>query len=384
MSEPTTFDRLMAAVQEAAFDPGALAGGLRPSWTRQSARPATRWWSATAQDTEDVRIFMAGFYKRGERRRNLERLYFSRFHALDERLPRLRLMPDSRLVHCRDLYTEEELKRSPCYNELLLLGQAQDSLIVRLDGPAGSRILWSIHNPVDGDGWTSHEDRLVPAFVAASASVRARAPGAGPAPTRWAPRWPRCWSAQARALWSLTGGGGLWRRTTGPARSCGAATGCTTRRARCSARLRRDNAVLQKMLARTLPPFGRRGESGSMTVGRSKGSPPLVLHVTPIGQRDTDLRPWPVAALLLVHDPEDSSRLHPATVAARLGLTRMESRVAVLLAGGKSVVEIAEATGRKETTIRWHLKQICEKHGIARQAEVVQLVLSLASTPDYR
>ena len=47
----------------------------------------------------------------------------------------------------------------------------------------------------------------------------------------------------------------------------------------------------------------------------------------------------------------------------------MESRVAVLLTEGKSLREVAAATGRKETTIRWHLRQIFAKRGIARQAE---------------
>ena len=120
-----------------------------------------------------------------------------------------------------------------------------------------------------------------------------------------------------------------------------------------------------------------------MTVRREQALPPLVLHVTPLGRRDTDLGLWPAAALVLVHDPALSSRLDPAAVAAALGLTRMESRVAVMLADGKSVSEIAADTGRKETTIRWHLKHICEKHGISRQAEVVRLVLSAAATPGY-
>ena len=262
-----------------------------------------------------------------------------------------------------------------------MLGQAHDSLIVRLDGPAGSRILWSIHNPVDRDGWTSTKigsfRRLLPhlrqyvrvrqalagaeALGASLAELMERA-GAGIVELD---RRGRIVAANDRARALLRRGDGLYDEQ-------GALFA------------RRDNAGLQRMLARSLPRSGRRGESGSMTVRRSKASPPLVLHVTPLGRRDTDMGPWPVAALVLVQDPADSSRLDPTVAAARLGLTRMESRVAVLLAGGKSVGEIAAATGRKETTIRWHLKQICEKHGIARQAEVVRLVLSLASAPDYR
>ena len=382
MSEPATFDRLMAALQEAALDPSCWpeASGLVDEAIGATGNSLV---VGDGEDTEDIRIFITGFYKRGERRRDLERLYFSHYHALDERLPRLRLMPDSRLVHCRQLYTEEELKHSPCYNELLLLGQAHDSLIVRLDGPAGSRILWSIHNPVDRDGWTSTKigslRRLLP-HLRQYVRVRQALGGADALGASLADLLERA----GAGIVELDRRGRIVAANDRASALLGRGDGLYDEQGALFARGRADNTRLQDLLARALPPFGRRGESGSMTVGRSKGSPPLVLHVTPLGQRDTDFGLWPVAALVLVQDPADSSRLDPTVAAARLGLTPMESRVAVLLAGGKSVREIAATTGRKETTIRWHLKQICEKHGLARQAEVVQLVLSVATTPDYR
>ena len=71
-------------------------------------------------------------------------------------------------------------------------------------------------------------------------------------------------------------------------------------------------------------------------------------------------------------------------VAAALDLTRMESRVAVLLAQGMSVGEVAAATGRKESTIRSHVKHMFTKRGLERQADLVRLVLSLAGAVDAR
>ena len=62
----------------------------------------------------------------------------------------------------------------------------------------------------------------------------------------------------------------------------------------------------------------------------------------------------------------------------------MESRVAVLLAEGMNVREVAAATGRKESTIRSHVKHMFAKHGLSRQADLVRLVLSLASAPESR
>ena len=45
------------------------------------------------------------------------------------------------------------------------------------------------------------------------------------------------------------------------------------------------------------------------------------------------------------------------------------------LAEGKTVDEIASATGRKVSTIRTHVHHIFTKHGIRRQVDLVRLVL---------
>ena len=60
----------------------------------------------------------------------------------------------------------------------------------------------------------------------------------------------------------------------------------------------------------------------------------------------------------------------------------MESRVAVLLAEGMSVRDAATATGRKESTVRWHVKNMLTKLGLSRQTDLVRLVLHLAVAPE--
>ena len=59
----------------------------------------------------------------------------------------------SRLVHINDLYTAEELKTSPTYNEILPRAAMQDGLNVRLPGLDGSHIGWGLNDPVDSEGW---------------------------------------------------------------------------------------------------------------------------------------------------------------------------------------------------------------------------------------
>ena len=115
---------------------------------------------------EAVKVFFAGFYRRGERRQDMEHEYFTVYHRFDERLPRLRLLPDSQVVHVTDLFTSQELKTSAAYNDWLRRAGAQDSLMVRLDGPDGLRIVWTLGNPAGPEGRSSDHvtmiERLLP------------------------------------------------------------------------------------------------------------------------------------------------------------------------------------------------------------------------------
>ena len=72
---------------------------------------------------DDIRVLSVGLYYHGQRRTDLEREYLEVYHPIDERVPRFRQLPDSRLVHVTDLYTAEELKTSPTYNEIMLRGK---------------------------------------------------------------------------------------------------------------------------------------------------------------------------------------------------------------------------------------------------------------------
>lgn len=127
---------------------------------------------------DDVEIHFARICRRGERREDFERSYFTQTHWRDERLPRLRVLPDSKVVLVTELFSEEELKTSVVYNERLPLSGSQNGLNVRLDGPDGSRIVWTVSD----SGGRRRLDILaagdVPEPVAAYPSVCSNPPGA--------------------------------------------------------------------------------------------------------------------------------------------------------------------------------------------------------------
>ena len=139
-----------------------------------------------------------------------------------------------------------------------------------------------------------------------------------------------------------------------------------------------DKRVLDRLVAAALPTSGSVAVSGSMRLRRSSVLPPFVVHVKPVGVPQPDYGARHVAALVLIVEPGRHHRVDPSLVGAALGLTPGESQVAVWLAEGQSVEQMARATGHTRGAIYWHLKQIYQKLHISRQADLVRLVLSIA------
>lgn len=74
----------------------------------------------------------------------------------------------------------------------------------------------------------------------------------------------------------------------------------------------------------------------------------------------------------------EGARLDPFVVGYAYNLTPAESRVAVGVAEGLTVDAIAEKNGTSVATVRTQLKSACAKIGVARQAELAQLLSSNA------
>ena len=379
MSGQDRFERILGSLHEAVLDDSlwpATSGLIDEACGSRGSGLVIG--GGASQD--DVEIFLARFCYRGERREDLEREYFEDFHPIDERIPRVRRLPDSRIVPIGALYTEEEKKTSLAFNDALFRGEFRNGINVRLDGPEGSRIVWGLADPVDGDGWSMTRVEAVESFLphlrqfvrVRQALVDARALGSTVSGLLENNRFgvlqldPR-----GRILAANDFARAILREGDGLENSGG----------RLHAAFPKDDDALQALLARALPRFGGQGESGSVTLRRRAVAPRLVLHANPVSDPETGSRSGRVAALVLVVDPAMRSRIDPALVSALFGLTPAESQIAVLLAQNRTIGDIAHATGRGEGTVRWHVKQAFGKLGISRQVELVRLVLSLADIP---
>ena len=254
----------------------------------------------------------------------------------------------------------------------------QDGLNVRLPGLDGSHIGWGLNDPVDSEGWGASRitrvQRLLP-HIQQFVRVRQALVRAG---------------ARATTVTALLdnpriGVLHLDRRgrilaVNDHARSI----------------LRRGDGVVGPERDAACPRAGRPGPSrtaGGRRVaglwrGRCQwvdGAPPLVrgaavrgAHQAAVGIPQPDYGARHVAALVLIVEPGRQHRINPGLVATALELTPAETQVAVWLAEGKSVGDMADATGHTKAAIYWHLQQIYQKHSISRQADLVRLVLSLA------
>ena len=375
MSDQDAFDQILAALYDAMLDDAHWPA--TSAFIDEACGITGNALLVGEGSKDDVRVLFVGLYYRGQRDEDLEREYLQIYHPIDEGVPRLRQLPDSHLVHVRDLYTPEELKTSRTYNEICSRAHDQAGLNVRLDGPDGSHITWGLGDPLASDGWGSSQISIVKGLLphirqfvrVRQALVSAEARDTTVTALLDNPRIGVVHLDRRGQIMAVNDRG---RRILRHGDALSDEDGVLR------ARQRADQFRLERLLADSLPAFGRVAVSGSMRLRRSSVLPPFVLHVKPVGVPQLDYAARHVAALVLIVEPGRTHRVNPALVATTFGLTPAESRVAVRLAEGEIVRDIAEATGQTPNSIYWHLKQIYQKLHISRQVDLVRLVLSVA------
>ena len=330
---------------------------------------------------EDIDVFFVRFCYRGEHHTELEREYFRTYYPVDDHLPGLRRLPDGQIAHVPDTFRGVDLAKSVMYHEAMPRYGFRNGLNVRMDGPFASRIVFGVADPTDASDWSSWQldfvKRLLP-HIRQFVRVRLALIESGALTTTFG------------QLLENTRTGVIHLDRRGrivAANDCAQARlrrhhGLSDREGTLQAVTAEDDSRLQDLLAKALPRFGARGEGGSMMLGGSPLRSRTVLHVMPAARHEGDFGSPGVGAVVLIVEPAAyRSGIDAERVGVLLGLTPAESAVAVALARGKTIRDIMAATGRSESTIRWHIKHIYAKHGLSRQAELVQLVMLVAGSP---
>ncbi|NJO55617.1 MAG: helix-turn-helix transcriptional regulator [Rhodospirillales bacterium] len=133
-----------------------------------------------------------------------------------------------------------------------------------------------------------------------------------------------------------------------------------------------SNERLQRLMGRA----GQSPRALATAVRRSIGLP-LIIHALPM---TAAARPvFDQAGLLLfVSAPEARTLPRPDMLSRAFGLTPAEVQVAIGIAHGRKLAEIAADRGVKTGTARTHLKTVFAKTGTRGQTELVALLARLA------
>jgi DNA-binding CsgD family transcriptional regulator/PAS domain-containing protein len=148
-------------------------------------------------------------------------------------------------------------------------------------------------------------------------------------------------------------------------------------------RIGATNTVTERRLYRALQAAlvgdGSEVRSGrSFTCERPSGKRPYVIHVLPLHRTWSGEMPREARASVLIIDPEQESEPSATLLRRLFGLTRSEAEVAVRIARGGDVKEIAEELSVSLATVRTHLQHVFDKTDTHRQSELVRRLLTLS------
>ena len=379
MNPLDAFDGILASLQRATLDDG--------QWPAASARIEEacgflgNLLIVGELVDDNVRVDFFRYYRRGNLRQDVARIYLEDYYPRDVLPRRLRAQPAGRLNHIPDLYTDRERRTSVAFREGMVRTDSQNGLITRLDWQHGLRVVWALGDPMGRGGWESDRVRLIESLLPhVQQFVRVRQTLAGA----------DALNAGLAGLLDNSGIGVLQLDRSGRVLAANDTVleilrrgeGLMDRDGALHASLPADDGRLKRLLKRALPVGGNGSPAGgSIRIQRPRLRSRLELHVHPVDAAQADFGARRAAALVLVSDPENRMRIDPGRVATLLDLTPSEGRVAALLAEGRPVREIAETTGLKESYVRWLLKQIYKKQGVSGQVALVQRVLAAHGLP---
>jgi len=270
MSREDRFKRVLRALHEATLNDAnwPAAAGLIDELIATAVNTLAVGKGKT-QSESDI-LFLRHCFG-GERHEDWERRYFRDYWLRDESIPRIGTLPDSRLVHTMDLYSDCEKKTSAAYESRREAGM-QNGLNVRMDGPDGSHIVWTLGNSTQREGWQSVQietiERLLPHVrrftqgrqVLADAGALGKSLAELLENTRFSviqlDRQGRILAANDSARRLLMRGGAL-------------VDSHSILRARPA-----EDAEFQRLLEKALSPFGTLASAGTMTLGRCCGPEP--------------------------------------------------------------------------------------------------------------
>ena len=371
------FERTVETLLDAAFD-DARWGDVFRAIDRLCALNGGQLTALARNSGGGPEVTFAACWINGDPHQEIVADWAANYSTVSENVPRMGMLPAWRLTHNEELFTTAEKRTSPMYNEFQPKYDCRDQLAVVVDRRSVERpddgcLLWLMAN--DAAEWKPDKLKRIRGLLPhIRQAVRVRQELVAAEAHAY---------ADVSALLEHTSLGVVFLNRRGAIatanrtarRMMRAKDGIFECRGTLQASLPSDDARIRGLVARALPRIGHVAVGGYMSARRSVGLP-LVVHVHPVTPRRADFGAERLSALVLVRDP-DANQLDLEVVGDLLGLTAAESRVAVLLAKGRTVRDVARELHRSENTVRWTLKNVLSKTNSARQADLVRLLMQL-------
>ncbi len=131
-----------------------------------------------------------------------------------------------------------------------------------------------------------------------------------------------------------------------------------------------DNELVQEAILKAF----KQQKSSLVPVERA-GKKSLSVCILPNHQRVSLFAVQRPMVQLVITDPEDREVSSNEMIVKRWRLTELEAKIALLLVRGQSLREIADQLQLKLSTVQWYNKQIMQKLGVRRQAELCMVLM---------
>jgi DNA-binding CsgD family transcriptional regulator/PAS domain-containing protein len=119
----------------------------------------------------------------------------------------------------------------------------------------------------------------------------------------------------------------------------------------------------------------------ALLVARPSGKPAFALLIAPLRPADEDEDLGAARMTVFLADLDSRGSALAPRLMQLFGLSKAEARVAAGVAEGRRLQEIAAASDVRMPTVRTQLRAALKKIGVARQADLVRVVLTLPATP---
>lgn len=148
-----------------------------------------------------------------------------------------------------------------------------------------------------------------------------------------------------------------------------------------------EDAALQRLIRQACTSNGESIRAGGrLAISRDSGCKPFTVQVMPLRSSHAQFLGGPAAAMVLIVDHEHEAHLPPEDLQRLYDLTPAEAEVALRVLRGHGLQYVADELRVTLSTVRVHLQRVFEKTGTHRQAELVRMLIELATTkmPDGR